>query len=154
MDSEDLAELKFAEEMNKPVCTCGCHQGDGTMHCVPCCGEGPGHICRPPDVFSAENELSRVRALLGDAYIQIEDYKRKVAKLERQAADGWTHPDEVAAKVRSQEATIAALRKSLAGALSVVLENTLEYINEDPSGERLEQMRPELERIRDLLKPR
>lgn len=151
MDSEDKAQVEFEIEMSKPECTCMCHKpGNLMMHCVPCCG--PGTHLRAPNFYDPEATIRRIQALLGDAYIEIEEHKKRVRYLENQVADGWTHPDEMAAKLNERDNKIAALRKSLAWTLSVVLDNTLEYIEDDPTGTRREFLRPELERLAELLR--
>lgn len=82
---------------------------------------------------------------------RVQQLKDKVVKLRKQNADGWIHPEEVLEKQNRLEQKVLQLRKSLGSILSIALENAMDWVEEDPTGFRLEQIRPQLQEIVDKL---
>jgi ribosomal protein L29 len=151
MDDADRHELKFDIEMTMPICDCYCHKPGIIMkHCMPCCGGGTHK--RPPSPYDPEADNKRIRTLLGTAYIDLEEAQAKIAKLRKQQADGWTHPEEIASAMNEKDNKIRELRHTIAKMLTVVLESTFDYIEEDLTGARLEEFRPTLQKLADRLR--
>lgn len=127
---------------------------------------------RPKDVSLIDvliNENKQLRAEIKDANLLREQaqsernsteqrlfrlHKNEVAALEgrieeltQQAADGWKHPEEVRAYTNALENKVKALRRLNGALLTAFIENLMEYIEEDSTGARLEELRPGLEKL-------
>lgn len=75
----------------------------------------------------------------------VDQLNARLEAMTQQAADGWKHPEEVAMYVNKLEKNNKDLRKLAGHLFSAYLEELFTYIEEDTSGARLEQLRPELE---------
>ena len=82
---------------------------------------------------------------------RVQILKDKIAKLRKQTAAGWIHPEEIIEKQNRLEQKVLRLRKSLGSILSIALENAMDWVDEDPTGFRLEMIRPQLQEIVDKL---
>lgn len=71
----------------------------------------------------------------------------RIEELTQQAADGWKHPEEVRAYTNALESKVKALRRLNGALLTAFIENLMEYIEEDSTGARLEELRPDLEKL-------
>jgi hypothetical protein len=142
MDQADLAEIKHIEEMS--VTELSNPQEDVSvlarlLATIDCTLDGQG----PLEASSYDHWKKipeRVQAL-----------KDKITKLRKQNIDGWIHPEEIIEKQNRLEQKILRLRKSLGSILSIALENAMDWVDEDPTGARLEMIRPQLQEIVDKL---
>lgn len=75
----------------------------------------------------------------------------KIDALTQQVADGWKHPEEQALYINRLEKNVKDLRKFAGALFTAYLEELFAYIEEDPSGERLNQLRPELAKLAERI---
>lgn len=105
---------------------------------------------RDSNLMREQAQAERNRAELAVQRIykdKIESLEALVEQLRNQAADGWKHPEEVVTKVNELEAKNRQLRSLASHLLNGYLYNLFDWIEEDETGQRLELLRPELERL-------